>query len=66
MANNTKGKLWNAMEVDEWEKYDAFVSLIKDTLAPLNPQENEKAYAIEDVVNKFMVDMFEELEKKFA
>lgn len=54
------------MEADGWEKYDTFVSLIKDTLAPLNPQENEKAYIIEDVVNKHIADMFEELEKRFA
>lgn len=59
-------KLWNAMDADGWEKYDAFVSLIKDTLAPLNPQENEKAYEIEDKVNAFMSTMFDELEQEYA
>ena len=54
------------METDGWEKYAACVALIKDTLAPRNPQENEKAYIIEDVVNKHIADMFEELEKRFA
>ena len=55
-------KLWNAMDADGWEKYDAFVSLIKDTLAPLNPQE----YEIEDKVNAFMSTMFDELEQEYA
>ena len=59
-------KLWNAMDADGWEKYDAFVSLIKDTLAPLNPQENEKAHEIEDKVNAFMSTMFDELEQEYA
>lgn len=60
-----KGKIWEAIEADGYEKYDAFVSLIKDALCPLNPEENEKAYFIEDVVNGILGDMFDQLEHRF-
>ena len=60
-----KGRIWEAIEADGHEKYDAFVSLIKDTLCPLNPEENEKAYFIEDVVNEMLADMFGYLERRF-
>ena len=51
-----KKGLWEAIEDDGFEKYDAFVSLIKNTLAPTD---NEVAYEIEEKVNTFMHDMFE-------
>lgn len=57
--------IWDAIEEDGYKRYDAFVDLIKDTLAPLNPQENEKAYEIEDKVNAYMTKMFDQLEKEY-
>ena len=59
------GRIWEAIEADGHERYDAFVSLIKDTLCPLNPEENEKAYFIEDVVNERLAEMFRNLEERF-
>ena len=56
-------KIWDAIEQDGYEKYDAFVSLIKDTIAP---NDDEKAYKVEDVVNTFMVQMFNTIERVFV
>ena len=56
-------KIWNAIENDGYQKYDAFVSLIKDTLSP---NDNEKAYQIENEVNAFMTEMFKKLEEKYS
>jgi len=59
------GRIWEAIEADGYKKYDAFMSLIKDTLCPINPDENEKSYFIEDVVNERLGDLFTYLEKRF-
>lgn len=63
-GNGKKG-IWDAVEENGWKQYDDFVSLIKDTLAPNNPQDNEKAYEIEDEVNAYLAKMFKELEEKY-
>lgn len=60
-----QGKIWEAIEADGHKKYDALVSLVKDTLCPLNPEENEKAYAIEEEVNNAMNNLFHYLEDRF-
>ena len=63
-GNGKKG-IWDAVEENGWRQYDDFVSLIKDTLAPNIPQDNEKAYEIEDEVNAYLAKMFKELEEKY-
>jgi len=60
-----KKGIWDAVEENQWKQYDDFVSLIKDTLAPNIPQDNEKAYEIEDEVNAYLTKMFKELEEKY-
>jgi hypothetical protein len=56
-------KIWEAFLKEDCVTYDAFVDLIKNTLAP---NDNEKAYEIEDKVNAHMVKMFNELEEEYA
>ena len=64
--DESKGRIWDAIEADGYEKYDAFVSLIKDTLFPLiTTEENKKAYAVEDIVNERMTELFKDLESRF-
>ena len=55
--------LWEAIERDNYQVYDAFVDFIKDYYAP---DDNKKAYEIEDVVNGLMTNMFKELDSKYG
>lgn len=55
--------LWDAIERDNYKVYDAFVDFIKDYYAP---NDNKKAYEIEDVVNNLMGNMFAELDSKYG
>ncbi len=55
--------LWEAIERDNYQVYDAFVDFIKDFYAP---DDNKKAYEIEDVVNGLMLNMFKELDSKYG
>lgn len=56
-------KIWDEFVKEDCVTYDAFVDFIKNVLAP---DDNEKAYEIEDKINAHMVNMFDELEKEYT
>ena len=55
--------LWNAIERDNYQVYDMFVDFIKNYYAP---NDDNKAYEIEDNVNDWMVRMMEDLDSKYG
>lgn len=55
--------LWDAIERDKYQVYDMFVDFIKDYYAP---NDNNKAYEIEDYVNDWMTRMIEDLDSKYG
>ena len=55
--------LWNAIEMDNYEVYDNFVDFIKNYYAP---NDDNKAYEIENSVNDWIVQMMEDLDSKYG
>lgn len=55
--------LWNAIEMDNYQVYDNFVDFIKNYYAP---NDDNKAYEIEDSVNDWIVQMMEDLDSKYG
>ena len=55
--------LWNAIERDKYQAYDMFVNFIKNYYAP---NDDNKAYEIEDDVNNWMIRMMEDLDSKYG
>lgn len=55
--------LWNAIERDGYQIYDTFVDFIKNYYAP---NDDNKAYEIENNVNDWMVQMMEDLDSKYG
>lgn len=58
-----KEGLWNAIEKDNYQVYDAFVDFIKNYYAK---GDDIKAYEIEDEVNDWMVKMMDDLDNKYG
>lgn len=58
-----KEGLWDAIERDNHQVYDMFVDFIKNYYAP---NDDSKAYEIEDVVNRWMVGMMSDLDSKYG
>jgi len=57
-----QNSLWEAFEVDGYETYDKFVDFIKNYYSP---QDDQKAYEIEDKVNGMLGEMFSELDSLY-
>lgn len=57
------GRIWAAIEKDDFISYDALVGIIKDAIAP---NDSDLAYKVEDFVNAEFVRLMENVEKKFA
>lgn len=53
-------KIYSAIEKDGWKSYDAFIDLVKNAV---EPTDNDKAYKVEDYLNKVLSDAFEAIEK---
>lgn len=51
--------IWQVIEKDDYATYDAFVDLIKNHYSG---NDDEKAYAIEDIINDCVLDMFTKIE----
>ena len=60
--NMRQNSLWEAFEVDGYETYDKFVDFIKNYYSP---QDDQKAYEIEDKVNGMLGEMFSELDSLY-
>lgn len=58
-----KEGLWNAIEKDNYQVYDAFVDFIKNYYAK---GDDIKAYEIEDEVNDWMIKMMDDLDNKYG
>lgn len=63
MKNLEKTLAWKAMENDNWEAYDRFVDLLKDTYTSDNKDLGEK---IENVVATSILEMFHKLDERFG
>ena len=57
-----KKNIYTAIEADKYITYDEFVSFLKNFYAP---DDNEKAYEVEDFVNAELSKMFDKLNEKF-
>ena len=60
-----KGIIWEGIEKEGFVSYDGLTTIIKDTLAPLNPQQNELAYEIEDRFNELFGELLDKLEEEY-
>lgn len=59
------GKIWDAVERDDYQVYDAFVGFLTEVFAPRGAAFNMHAYNVEDEINKGLADMFTKLENKY-
>ncbi len=57
-----KRNIYTAIETDNYITYDEFVDFLKNFYAP---DDNEKAYEVEDFVNAELSKMFDKLNEKF-
>jgi hypothetical protein len=57
-----KRNIYTAIENDKYITYDEFVGFLKDFYAP---DDDEKAYDVEDFVNAELSKMFDKLNEKF-
>lgn len=59
------GKIWDAVERDDYRTYDSFVSFLTDIFAPRGEAFNMHAHNVEDEINKNLADVFTKLENKY-
>lgn len=57
-----KRNIYTAIETDNYRTYDEFVNFIKDFYAP---DDNEKAYEVEDFINGYLAGMFTILDTEY-
>ena len=56
------GKIFEAFEANGFKEYDAFVSVVKDTIAP---KDNALAYKVEDTLNDRLSKVFADIENTY-
>lgn len=59
------GKIWDAVERDDYRTYDAFVGFLTDVFAPRSEGFNMHLCNVEDEINCHLADVFTKLENKY-